>query len=162
MTQIRLATADDVPSILRLVIELADYERETDKVHATEAMLHAALFGEKPAVEAFIAELGGEPVGMALFFHNFSTWTGKKGVYLEDLYVTPAARGTGVGKALLKRLAALALERDCARLEWAVLDWNTPAIEFYKTLGAEPMTEWTTNRVTGDALRLLAGKANGG
>jgi GNAT superfamily N-acetyltransferase len=162
MTHIRFATAADVPSILRLVIELADYEREADKVHATEAMLHAALFGEKPAVEAFIAELGGEPVGMALFFHNFSTWTGKKGVYLEDLYVTPAARGTGVGKALLKRLAAIALERDCARLEWAVLDWNTPAIEFYKTLGAEPMTEWTTNRVTGDALRLLAGKANGG
>jgi len=162
MTQIRFATADDVPSILRLVIELADYEREADKVHATEAMLHTALFGEKPAVEAFIAELGGKPVGMALFFHNFSTWTGKKGVYLEDLYVTPAARGTGVGKALLKRLAAIALERDCARLEWAVLDWNTPAIEFYKTLGAEPMTEWTTNRVTGDALRLLAGKANGG
>ena len=156
--QIRPATSADVPLILQFVRDLADFERESDKVIATEPMLFEALFGPHPAAEAVIAELDGTPVGMALFFHNFSTWTGWRGLYLEDLYVTPEARGAGVGKALLQHLAALAVERGCTRFEWSVLDWNEKAIRFYKSMGAEPMEEWTAYRVTGDALAALAGR----
>lgn len=157
-THIRPATSADVPLILQLVRDLAAFERESDKVIATEPMLFEALFGPHPAAEAVIAELDGAPVGMALFFHNFSTWTGWRGLYLEDLYVTPEARGAGVGKALLQHLAALAVERGCSRFEWSVLDWNEKAIRFYKAMGAEPMEEWTVYRVTGDALTALAGR----
>lgn len=153
---LRAATPADVPTILRFVRELAEYEREPDAVKATEADLQRVLFGARPYAEAIIAEEGANPLGFAIFFHNFSTWEGKLGVYLEDLYVTPDARGKGVGKALLARLAAIAVERDCARLEWAVLDWNAPAIGFYRSLGAVSMDEWTVNRVTGDALKKLA------
>ena len=153
---IRFATPTDVPTVLRFIRELADYEREADKVVATEELLHEALFATPPAAEALIAERDGQPIGMALFFHNFSTWTGWRGLYLEDLYVTPEARGTGAGTALLKRLAAIAKERGCARFEWSVLTWNTPAIEFYRSLGAVSMEDWRVNRVTGDALDRLA------
>jgi GNAT superfamily N-acetyltransferase len=155
---IRSATPNDVPLILALVRELADYEREPDAVVATVPMLHDALFGPKPAAEAVIAEVGGTPVGFALFFHNFSTWTGKRSLYLEDLYVRPEARGKGTGKALLRHLAGVALDRDCTRFEWSVLDWNEPAIKFYDAMGAESMDEWTIRRVTGDALVRLAGR----
>lgn len=154
---IRAATRADAPTILRFVKELATYEREPDAVKATEADFDRVLFGERPYAEAVIAEEDGTPLGFALFFHNFSTWEGKPGVYLEDLYVTPEARGKGVGKLLLANLARIAVDRDCARLEWAVLDWNEPAINFYRSLDAVPMDEWTVNRVTGDALAKLAG-----
>ena len=154
---IRPATPADVPTILRFVCELAMFEREPEAVLATEADLAAALFGSSPAAEAVIAEMG-EPVGFALFFHNFSTWTGKRGLYLEDLYVTPAARGRGVGAALLRHLAGVALDRDCARFEWAVLDWNVDAIAFYRAMGAAGQDEWTVQRVAGEALARLAGK----
>ncbi len=153
---IRAAAPADVPLVLRFVRELAAYEREPDAVVATEADFHAALFGPRPTAEAVIAEDGAQPLGFALFFHNFSTWTGKPGLYLEDLYVTPAARGRGVGKALLAHLARTAVDRGCARLEWAVLDWNEPAIAFYRSLGAVAMGKWTVNRVTGPALQALA------
>jgi GNAT superfamily N-acetyltransferase len=155
---IRAATPDDVPTILQLVRELAEYEREPDAVVATEAMLARALFDPHPAAEAVIAEVAGEPRGFALFFHNFSTWTGRRGLYLEDLYVTPDARGQGLGKALLAHLAGLAIDRGCARFEWAVLDWNAPAISFYNSVGADSMNEWTVRRVSGDALARLAGR----
>ena len=153
---IRPAEPADVTTILRFVRELAVFEREPDAVLATEPMLHDALFGAHPAAEAVIAE-DGEPLGFALFFHNFSTWQGKRGLYLEDLYVTPSARGRGVGKALLRHLARLAVERDCARFEWSVLDWNADAIAFYRAMGAVGQDEWTVQRVDGDALRRLAG-----
>jgi GNAT superfamily N-acetyltransferase len=156
---IRAATPSDVATILRLIRELAEYEREPDAVEATEASLTEALFGATPAAEAVIAEEAGEALGFALFFHNFSTWTGKRGVYLEDLYVTPEARGRGVGKALLSHLAGIALDRGCARFEWAVLDWNAPAIGFYDSIGAESMDEWTVRRLTGEAMVRLAGRA---
>ncbi|MEO7169782.1 MAG: GNAT family N-acetyltransferase [Pseudomonadota bacterium] len=158
MTQLRFATPDDVATIMRFVRELAEFEREADKVVATEALLHEAMFGDHPAVEAVIAEQDGTPLGMALFFHNFSTWTGWRGLYLEDLYVTPEARGKGVGAALLRHLAGIAVDRGCTRFEWAVLDWNTKAIEFYKAMGAVPMDDWTVNRVSGTALTKLAGR----
>ena len=155
---VRAATPADVPAILRFVKELAAYEREPDAVKASEADFERVLFGPRPYAEVVIAEEDGAPLGFALFFHNFSTWEGKPGVYLEDLYVTPDARGKGVGKLLLSHLAKVAVERDCARLEWWVLDWNEPAINFYRSLGAVAMDEWTVNRVTGDALvRLAAG-----
>ena len=153
---IRPAEPADVATILRFVRELAVFEREPAAVLATEPMLHDALFGAHPAAEAVIAE-DGEPLGFALFFHNFSTWQGKRGLYLEDLYVTPSARGRGVGKALLRHLARLAVERDCARFEWSVLDWNADAIAFYRAMGAVGQDEWTVQRVDGDALRRLAG-----
>lgn len=156
MTVVRPATPDDVATILRFVHELAAFERESDKVVATAPLLHEALFGPRPVAEAVIAEIDGAAVGMALFFHNFSTWTGRRGLYLEDLYVTPAARRSGVGRALLRYLAALAVERGCGRFEWSVLDWNEQAIEFYWQLGAEAMDGWTVYRVTGDALERLA------
>jgi GNAT superfamily N-acetyltransferase len=155
---VRAATPADVGTILRFVRELAEYEREPDAVVATEPMLAEALFGHRSAAEAVIAEAAGAPIGFALFFHNFSTWTGRRGLYLEDLYVTPEARGSGAGRALLAHLAGVALDRGCARFEWSVLDWNAPAIAFYRKIGAEPMAEWTTQRVTGDALRALAGR----
>ena len=155
---IREAAPDDVATILRFIRELAEFEREADKVVATEALLDEALFGAKPVAEAVIAERDGSALGMALFFHNFSTWTGWKGLYLEDLYVTPEARGSGVGAALLRHLAGIALDRGCTRFEWSVLDWNERAIDFYRAMGAEAMTEWTVNRVSGDALTRLAGR----
>jgi GNAT superfamily N-acetyltransferase len=155
---IRDAAPGDVAAILRFIRELAEFEREADKVVATEALLHEAMFGERPVAEAVIAERGGTALGMALFFHNFSTWTGWKGLYLEDLYVTPEARGSGVGAALLRHLAGIALDRGCTRFEWSVLDWNKRAIEFYRAMGAEAMNEWTVNRVSGAALAKLAGR----
>jgi GNAT superfamily N-acetyltransferase len=155
---IRDAVPDDVATILRFIRELAEFEREADKVVATEALLHEAMFGERPVAEAVIAERDGTALGMALFFHNFSTWTGWKGLYLEDLYVTPEARGSGVGAALLRHLAGIALDRGCTRFEWSVLDWNKRAIEFYRAMGAEAMNEWTVNRVSGAALAKLAGR----
>lgn len=158
MIQIRPATSSDIPLILRLVRELAEFEREPDAVEATEPMLEAALFGERPAAEAVIAEVDGVAQGFALFFQNFSTWTGRPGLYLEDLYVTPDARGLGVGTALLRHLAGIALDRGCGRFEWAVLDWNEPAIRFYRAMGATGMNEWQVQRVTGDALVALAGR----
>ena len=154
---IRPATPQDAALILRFIRELAEFEREPDAVKATEESLSHTLFGERSA-EAVIAEQDGEPMGFALFFHNFSTWTGRKGLYLEDLYVTPEARGSGVGTALLRHLAGIALDRDCGRFEWAVLDWNTPAIDFYTAMGAESLDEWRIRRVTGDALVKLAGR----
>lgn len=155
---IRSALPADVPTILRFVRELAAFEREPDAVEATEAMLAEALFGASPAAEAVIAEGPGGPVGFALFFHNFSTWKGRRGLYLEDLYVTPDARGGGVGAALLRHLAGLAIDRGCARFEWSVLDWNEGAIRFYRTLGAVGLEDWTVQRVDGAALRELAGR----
>ena len=155
---IRAARPGDAATILRFIKELADYEREPDAVVTTEAMLDGALFGASPKAEALVAEDAGAPIGFALFFHTFSTWTGKQGIWLEDLYVTPDARGSGAGKALLRALAGLCLDRDCVRFEWAVLDWNEPAIGFYRAIGALPMDEWTTQRVTGDALAKLAGR----
>ena len=156
MIQIRSAEPKDVPLILRLVRELAEFEREPEAVVATEEMLSDALFGLKPAAEAIIAKHDSEPVGFALFFQNFSTWTGRPGMYLEDLYVTPAARGLGVGTALLRQLAGIAVERGYSRFEWAVLDWNEPAISFYRSVGAVGMDEWRIQRVSGDAITRLA------
>ncbi len=156
---IRPAEAADVGTILRFVRELAEYERAADKVVATEALLTDALFADQPAAFAVIAEIDGAPVGMALYFFNFSTWTGWRGLYLEDLYVTSEARGQGVGGALLTHLAGIAVARGCTRFEWAVLDWNAPAIAFYRSKGAVPMDEWRTYRVSGDALTKLAGDA---
>ncbi|MGY4395689.1 GNAT superfamily N-acetyltransferase [Sphingomonas sp. UYAg733] len=156
---VRSAVPADIGTILRFVRELAEFEREPDAVTATEPHLRDALFGAHPAAEAVIAEQGGVAVGMAVFFHNFSTWTGVRGIWLEDLYVTPAARGSGAGKALLVHLAGLAVDRGCARFEWAVLDWNVRAIDFYRAMGAEGMDEWTTQRVSGTALAGLAGRS---
>lgn len=158
MTIVRPATPADVGTILRFVRELAAFEREPDAVEATESMLADALFGTAPAAEAVIAEDAGVALGFALFFHNFSTWAGKRGLYLEDLYVTPEARGRGVGQALLAHLAGVALDRGCARFEWSVLDWNASAIGFYRKLGAVGQDEWTVQRVSGDALTALAGR----
>ncbi len=156
---VRPASPADVPTILRFVRELAAYEREPDAVEATEPMLHEALFGAHPAAEAAIAEADGAAIGFALFFHNFSTWTGRRGLYLEDLYVTPEARGSGAGRALLSYLAGLALDRGCARFDWSGLDWNAPAIGFDRAIGAIGMEEWTVQRLAGDALVRLAGRA---
>jgi len=146
----------DLPLLLALISELADYEKLRHEVVATEASLAQALFGPRPSAEAVIARVGGEPAGFALYFHNFSTFLGKHGLYLEDLYVPPAYRGRGIGKALLRYLAALALQRDCGRFEWAVLDWNRPARDFYEALGAQAKSDWIIHRVSGDALRRLA------
>jgi GNAT superfamily N-acetyltransferase len=155
---IRPAAPPDVPTVLRFIRELAAYEREPDAVEATEPMLHEALFGAHPAAEVLIAERDGASIGFALFFHTFSTWVGKRGLWLEDLYVTPQARGSGAGAALLAALAGIALDRGCARFEWTVLDWNTPAIDFYRAKGAVAQDEWTVQRVSGAALRRLAGR----
>jgi GNAT superfamily N-acetyltransferase len=153
---IRPAVPSDVPLILALIKELAEYERLLDDVTATPELLNKALFGARPVAEALVAEDAGEALGFALFFHNFSTFLGRPGIYLEDLYVRPHARRRGIGRALLARLAQLARERECGRLEWSVLDWNEPAIRFYRKIGAQPMDEWTVFRVTGDALERLA------
>jgi GNAT superfamily N-acetyltransferase len=149
---IRPAIADDVPLIASLIRALAEYEKLAHEVRFDEAVLREKLFGARPYAEVVIGEVEGVAQGFALFFHNFSTFEGKPGIYLEDLFVQPAARGSGLGKALLAHLAALAVERDCARLEWSVLDWNEPAIGFYKSLGARFMDEWTVMRVDGAAL----------
>jgi GNAT superfamily N-acetyltransferase len=153
---IRPAVVEDVPLILKFINALAEYERMSDQVVATEAGLRDALFGSKPGAEVLIASAGGEPAGFALFFHNFSTFVGRRGLYLEDLFVKPEWRGHGIGKRLLVHLARLAVERDCGRFEWAVLDWNEPAIQFYQGLGALPLDDWRIFRVSGDALRRLA------
>jgi GNAT superfamily N-acetyltransferase len=145
---IRPARTEDVPVIAALIQELADYEREPDAVDATEDDLREALFGPSPAAFCHVAEHDGEVVGIAVWFLNFSTWTGRHGIYLEDLFVRPAARGTGLGKALLTTLIDIAKERGYSRVEWSVLDWNEPAQGFYRSLGASPMDEWTTWRVS--------------
>ncbi|GAB3673062.1 GNAT family N-acetyltransferase [Salinisphaera aquimarina] len=154
---IRPAVPADVPLILRLIRELAEYEKAADEVIATEATLAHSLFHAGANAAAVICERDGQPIGFALYFFSYSTWLAKQGLYLEDLYVTPSARGSGAGKALLKYLAGLAVERDCGRFEWAVLNWNTPAIDFYEAAGARPQSEWTTYRLTGDALTAFAG-----
>jgi GNAT superfamily N-acetyltransferase len=156
--EIRVATEDDVPLVLSLIKELAEYERLSHEVVATEEMLWDSLFGERRVAEVILGYLRDDPAGFALFFHNFSTFLGKPGIYLEDLYVKPEFRGAGVGRALLVYLAKLARERGCGRLEWSVLDWNEPAIRFYKALGAVPMEDWTVYRVMGEALDGLASK----
>jgi len=156
---IRPATRTDVPLVLEFIRELARYERLEHEVSASEAELAEALFGERRHAEVVFACSEGVPVGFALFFHNFSTFKGRPGIYLEDLFVRPEARGRGIGKQLLAFLARTAVERRCARLEWAVLDWNEPSIGFYRSLGAVPMDEWTVFRLAGDALALLAGSA---
>jgi GNAT superfamily N-acetyltransferase len=147
----------DLPLILALILELAEYEKLGSQVVATESCLRQALFGPEPAAAALIATIGGEGAGFALYFHNFSTFLGRRGLYLEDLFVRPGFRGLGVGKALLGSLARLALERGCGRFEWAVLDWNRPAREFYESLGAEANPAWVNYRITGAALERLAG-----
>jgi len=155
--QITPAAPADVPVILQLIRELAEFERLLDQVTATEEQLHEGLFGRKPSAEVIMARLqpSGEVVGFALFFHNFSTFLAKPGIYLEDLYVRQKHRGQGYGESLLRELARLAVERKCGRLEWSVLDWNHRAVAFYKSLGAVPMDEWTMYRVTGAALERL-------
>ncbi|RJF93278.1 GNAT family N-acetyltransferase [Sphingomonas cavernae] len=153
---IRAATRADLPIIHGFILALAEYEKLAHEVRTDVALLERNLFGQHAYAEVLIAELDGGPVGFALFFHNFSTFEGKPGIYLEDLFVAPEARGAGAGRALLARLAAIAIERECARLEWSVLDWNEPAIGFYRALGAKPMDEWTVQRLDGDALRALA------
>jgi GNAT superfamily N-acetyltransferase len=153
--EVRPATARDVPTIFGFIRELADYEKLSHAVVATEPLLRQHLFGPNPAAEVLIGLLDGVPVGFALFFRSFSTFVGRPGIYLEDIYVQPHCRGAGVGTALLKAVARLAAERNCGRLEWSVLDWNTPSINFYKKLGAVPMDEWTMFRVSGEALERL-------
>jgi len=159
--RIEQATERDVPLILRLIKALSEYEKLAHEVTATEERLHQTLFGPHPSAEVIIGYAGDEPAGFALFFPNYSTFLGKPGIHLEDLFVVPEWRGHGFGAQLLGHLAAIAVERDCGRLEWNVLDWNEPAIGFYKNLGATLMDEWSTFRVTGDALRQLAASRAG-
>ncbi|MBQ2775078.1 MAG: GNAT family N-acetyltransferase [Clostridia bacterium] len=151
----RYAEKVDVPTILNFIRDLADYENMLDEVVATEELLNEWLF-EKKKAEVILASVDGEDVGFALFFHNFSTFLGRAGIYLEDLYVKPEYRGRGYGKALLKKLAQIAVERKCGRLEWSCLDWNKPSIDFYLSLGAKVMDDWTTYRLTGETLERLA------
>src|SRR6185503_1468386 len=158
--RIKPATPADVPMILQLIRELAEFERLLDEVQATEEQLREQLFGPRPGAEVAMARMGDEVAGFALFFANFSTFLAKPGIYLEDLYVRQQFRGQGCGEALLRHLAALALERNCGRLEWSVLDWNVRAIDFYKSLGAVPMDQWTVHRVTGEALARLGSGGN--
>ena len=153
---VRMATLDDVPVILDLIRALATYERAPNEVTATEKGLVEVLFGEKPAAEVLLAFENEAAIGFAVFFHNFSTWLGRPGLYLEDLFVRPEERGKGYGRALLERLAQIAKERGCGRMEWAVLDWNDPAIQFYRKLGAQPMDEWTVFRLTEEGIGKLA------
>lgn len=153
---IRTAQPDDVALILALIGELAEYEKLSDQVVADPLQLAEHLFGPRPYAEVLIGEVDGQAAGFALFFHNYSTFLGKPGIYLEDLYVRPTARGAGLGKALLGSLAGLAVERGCGRLEWSVLDWNQPAIGFYQRLGARPQDDWTGYRLSGAALTDLA------
>lgn len=154
---LRPAVPGDIPLILDLIRELADYEKLVHEVKADAQRMHDHLFGPRPFAEVLIGEVDGTPQGFALFFHNYSTWLSQPGIYLEDLYVRPAARGAGLGKALLTELARLAVERGCGRLEWSVLDWNAPSIAFYDGLGAASMDEWIIRRLTGENIRKLAG-----
>jgi GNAT superfamily N-acetyltransferase len=158
LEQVRIepAVPADVTDIIGLIRELAEFERLLDQFVATEARLRDSVFGPKPYAEVLMARLGQESIGFALFFHNYSTFRAQPGIYLEDLYVRPTFRGEGIGEALLKRIAKLAVERGCGRFEWSVLDWNQRAVEFYKALGAEPLNEWTMFRVSGDNLIRLA------
>ena len=153
---IRRARVEDVPVILQLIRDLATYERAPDEVSATEEQLIEVLFGEKPAAEVLLAFEAKSPVGFAVYFYNFSTWLGRPGLYLEDLFVKPEKRGKGYGRALLVELAKVARDRGCGRMEWAVLDWNEPAIKFYRALGAKPMDEWTVFRLTREEIARLA------
>lgn len=159
---IREAEPQDVPLLLELFGELAEYEQLTDQLHATEGQLSKALFGERPAAEALIAELGSEPAGYALFFSTFSTFLTREGIWLEDLFVRPSHRGAGVGRALLSALAARVRERDGGRLEWCALDWNELALGFYRGIGAHTMDQWVTHRLDGDALEALAAETADG
>lgn len=156
---LRAATRDDVPTLLALIRGLAEYEQLAHEVVADEAGLADTLFGTRPVAEVVIAEAAGVPAGFALFFHNYSTFLGKPGLYLEDLFVLPTYRGLGIGRRLMTHLARLAVERGCGRFEWSVLDWNTPAIDFYRSLGAAGMDGWTVQRVSGEALQALAASA---
>ena len=152
---VRRASINDVPLVFQLIRELAEFERISHEVTATEDVIRENLFGERPAAEAIIAECGGTPAGFAIYFHNYSTFVGRAGLYIEDLYIRPEFRGRGIGKALLKECAAVAAARNLGRIEWAVLDWN-PAREFYEHFGARPMDDWVLYRLTGDALKKLA------
>lgn len=156
--EIREASEADVPVMLRMIKALAEFERLGDQVVATELSLRQSLFGDRPFGEALIGYCGGEPVGFAIFFHSFSTFRGAPGLYLEDLFIEPAWRGRGFGRRLLARVAAVAVARGCHRMEWSVLDWNERAVDFYVRAGARPMQEWTTFRLTGDALDALAAR----
>lgn len=158
---LRLATANDVPQILQFIQALAEYEKLSDQVVANEEKLQATLFGDKPFAEVVVADYQGQAAGFALFFHNYSTFLAKPGMYLEDLFVDPSLRGKGIGKALITFLAKMAVERDCGRLEWSVLDWNQPAIDFYQSLGAVMLHDWRINRVTGDTLANMAAQFPG-
>src|SRR6516162_10750000 len=154
--QIRPARVNDVPIILQFIRDLATYERAPDEVVATEKQLIEVLFGERPVAEVLLVFEGESPVGFAVYFYNFSTWLARPGLYLEDLFVKPEKRGKGYGRALLVELAKIARDRGCGRMEWAVLDWNEPAINFYRALGAKPMDEWTVFRLTRDEIARLA------
>jgi GNAT superfamily N-acetyltransferase len=157
-TRIVAATKKDIPLIREFILELAEYERALPgEAPVTEKDLADTLFGKRPAAEVLIAYLGNTPAGFALFFHNYSTWLGKRGIYLEDLFVKPAARKHGIGFALLRALAKIAVDRDCGRLDWSVLSWNQLAIDFYKQIGAKPLDDWTSFRLTGDTLSQIAG-----
>lgn len=156
---LRPAVREDVPLILELICELAEYERLRDSVVADAPTLTASLFGKKPEAEVVIAEWRGEPAGFALYFHNFSTFMGRKGLYLEDLFVRPRFRGHGIGRVLMRHLARLALERNCGRFEWAVLEWNEPAIRFYRAIGATGIDDWRIQRMTGSAIERLAAES---
>jgi len=158
--EIRTARMEDVPVILQLIRDLATYERAPNEVTATEEQLVDVLFGERPAAEVLLAFEGKLPVGFAIYFYNFSTWLARPGLYLEDLFVKPEKRGEGYGRALLVELANIARDRGCGRMEWAVLNWNEPAIKFYRTLGAKPMNEWTVFRLTRDEIARLADAAD--
>ncbi len=154
--QIRQAQPEDSGLILNFIRELAQYEHASDQVSATEQMIRDSIFAVDSTTHALICERSGQPIGFAVYFFNYSTWLGKHGLYLEDLYITPAARGSGAGKALLRQLAKIALAQGCGRFEWSVLDWNQPAIDFYRTLGAEPQPEWIGYRLSGKQIRVLA------
>ena len=157
--QIRPATADDVPLILEFIKGLAEYEKLSHEVVATEEALRTTLFGDHPMAEVLIGESGSEAVAFALYFHNYSTFLGQAGIYLEDLFVIPSMRGRGFGRVMLSHLAHIAVQRGCGRLEWSVLDWNEPAIRFYRAIGAVAMDEWTVQRLTGGSLQALAQEA---
>ncbi len=154
--QIRQATEEDIPVLAWFIKQLAEYERLSQEMAMTEETLRESLFGERRVAEALLGDWEGRPVAFAVFFHNFSTFLGRPGLYLEDLFVLPEMRGRGIGRAMLARLARIARDRNCGRFEWCVLDWNETAIRFYKSLGAAPMSEWTVFRVTGEALDRLA------
>ncbi|MGB2247138.1 MAG: GNAT family N-acetyltransferase [Alcanivorax sediminis] len=156
---LRTARREDAAELLRLIRSLARYEKAEDQVETDEAQLASTLFDAGATAHAIVAEQDGRLVGMAIYFFNYSTWQGRNGLYLEDLFVEPACRGAGLGKALLAQLAAIAVEQNCGRFEWSVLDWNTPAIDFYESLGARPQSEWVRYRLEGEALNALAGTA---